>query len=265
LKRLENKIKTAIWCEEAEHDNPFYARKSFCHGYDFYNTLLGRFGFSELVFLHLRGELPEKEINEHFNLLLSAVMNPGPRDLQNRAAMSAAIGGCPVGGAMISGFSCSMGGLQGGLAVEAVMRMLLDIKERAPEADNYLSVYNELAEKHNNRGIPGFGLLNAGKDTPALRLVELLRQRNWNGFFVDLLLHLEEQALKNQKPGLRLYGVFAASLLDLGFSPQQGHGLYMLASGVGMLGFLCERYEQKWYEYPTWFTDAQYRYERNGK
>ena len=113
MKKLENKIKISIWLEEAAGDNPFYADKSYCHGYDFYNYLLGRYSWTEIVFLHLKGELPTQEENSHFNLLLTSIMNPGPRSLTNRAAMSAAIGGCPVGGALMAGFSCSMGEHEG--------------------------------------------------------------------------------------------------------------------------------------------------------
>jgi citrate synthase len=261
LKTPGNKIKTSIWFEESGDDNPFYALRSYCHGYDFYNALLGGVGFTELIFLHLKGELPDQKTNEHFNLLLASVMNPGPRHLQNRAAMSAAIGGCPVGGALISGFACSMGAMEGGLAVEAVMTMLLEIKRQTGEKGP--ADLKDISEKYSDKGnLPGFGLLNAGDDIQARRLAEILRERRWNGFFVDLLLRIESLAEAAGMPGVRLYGVFGASLLDLGFSPVQGHGLFMLSGGVGMLGFLCERYGEKWYEYPTWFSEGVYNYEK---
>lgn len=263
MKKLENKVKTSIWLEKAEDKNPFYAEKSYCHGYDFYNDLLGNYSWAELVFLHLRGELPSKEINKHFNLLIASIMNSGPRDLQNRAAMSAAIGGCPVGGALMAGFSCSMGELQGGLAVEATMRMLLDIKEHLDRDRVFPFSYKELVNRYqNNEQIPGFGLLYAEQDTQAERLLRLLQEQQWDGPFIGLLVQVETILTGGSEQRIRLYGVFAASLLDLGFSPQQGHGLYMLAGGAGMLGFLCERYGEKWYEYPTWFSDAVYNYER---
>jgi len=263
LKTRGNKIKTSIWFEEAGDDNPFYAQRSYCHGYDFYNTLLGRVSFADLIFLHLKGELPDQKACEHFNLLLSSVMNPGPRHLQNRAAMSAAIGGCPVGGALISGFACSMGELEGGLAVETVMMMLLEIRRQTGDGERPLADIKEIPQKYSDTGnLPGFGLLNAGADIHACRLAEILKQRRWDGFFVNLLLHIETLAKAAGLPGARLYGVFAASLLDLGFSPTQGHGLFMLSGGIGMLGFLCERYGEKWDEYPTWFSDAVYNYEK---
>jgi citrate synthase len=263
LKKLENKIKTSIWYEKAADNNPFYAEKSYCHGYDFYNDLLGNYSWTELVFLHLKGELPATELKNHFNVLLAAVMNPGPRDLQNRAAMSAAIGGCPVGGALMAGFSCAMGELQGGLAVEAVMRMLLDIKRQTDRSASFRFSYDTLTERYqNNEQIPGFGFLYAEQDTQAIRLLKILQERQWDGNFIRLLVKIETIIAEKCEHRMRLYGVFGASLLDLGFSPEQGHGLYMLAGGAAMLGFLSERYTEKWYEYPTWFSDAVYNYER---
>jgi len=34
-------IRTAIWDEEAEPDNPFVAVRSYCRGYDVFGELLG--------------------------------------------------------------------------------------------------------------------------------------------------------------------------------------------------------------------------------
>jgi citrate synthase len=263
LKKLENKIKTSIWFEEAAGDNSFYAEKSYCHGYDFYNNLLGRLSWTELVFLHLIGELPTPEQNNHFNLLLISVMNPGPRDLSNRAAMSAAIGGCPVGGALMSGFSCSMGELEGGLAVEITMHMLQEIGQRQERGEVIPSSYQELLKRYgNNDRVPGFGLLNAEQDTHAIRLLQLLKEKGWDGHFINLLLELESVVAKSSEERARLYGVFAASLLDLGFQAEHGHGLFMISGGAGMLGFIYERYKQKWYEYPTWYSDVKHVYKK---
>ena len=37
-------MQSRIWLEEPEHDNPFAARASYCHGYDVYGEMLGRAG-----------------------------------------------------------------------------------------------------------------------------------------------------------------------------------------------------------------------------
>ena len=37
-----NTLRTGIWQEEAEPDNPFAARIARCHGYDVYGQVLGR-------------------------------------------------------------------------------------------------------------------------------------------------------------------------------------------------------------------------------
>lgn len=252
-------IRSSFWREEADPDNPWYARTCRCGGYDFYGELLGARSWAETLFLQLKGDLPDRDQASRFDLLLQAVMNPGPRDLQNRAAMSAAIGGCPAGGALMAGFGASQGAAQGGQAVEDCMRMLKALcaaPGSAMEArtDALADTYGEGIQ------VPGYGLLYGERDGYAVRAAILLEERGGDGPALRAARGLESRTAADRGEWLRLYGVFAAGLADLGFSPEQGHGLYMVASSAGMLAHLCERYGEHWTEYPNWFGAGSYEY-----
>jgi citrate synthase len=243
------RVTTAIWNEKAADDNPFYPRESYCCGYDYYGELLGRFSWTSLLYLQLRGELPDTRQAGFFDLMLSAVMNPGPRDPQNQSAMAAAVGGCPVGGSLMAGFGTSQGSREGGGAVEACMAMLDLLVAGEVVADRAL-----LTERFGDgEDCPGFGLWFGEKDHRAPLVGNLIRSRGYPDRRLSLLETLGDD--------LRLYGVFAAGLGDLGFTPRQGHGLFMISGGGGMLAFLCEQYSVHWSGFPHWFGYGEYRYE----
>ena len=263
MKALRRTMTTAVWYEEAVPENPFFPKHSFCHGYNFYGDLIGKADFASLIFLHLRGELPGREERDRFDFLLAAVMNPGPRHPQNQSAMAAAVGGCPPGAALMAGFSSSMGQTEGGMAVENVIRMLNELSPTAAGTRPPLS-FAFLRDRFAIQDeIPGFGTLYGIQDIQALQVVSRLKKNGWVGKKLALLLELETLIRPHRREWIRLYGVVAAGWADLGITPAQGHGLYMLASGFGMLAFLAERYDQKWYDFPTWYTHGTYRYEPN--
>ncbi|MBN1525762.1 MAG: hypothetical protein JW904_14890 [Spirochaetales bacterium] len=261
MKTLSQKIRTSIWQETPNPDNSFYPEYSFCHGFDFYNELLESKNFIELLFLTFTGDLPTKSQELHLSLLLSSVMNSGPRDLANRAAMSAAAGGAPAGSALIAGLCASTGKKEGGGAVQTVMEMITELRKKHRDKGIKQIPYSRIEKEYSRHGsIFGYGTLYGKKDSHAEKLTSLLYKNNFDGPGLRLFLKLGKSVEKRAGEWPRLYGVFASSLLDLGFSPLQGHGVYMLANGIGMLGFVCERYEQHWTDFPTWFTHGTYEY-----
>jgi citrate synthase len=271
MKELSNRVITSIWKEEARKDNGFYPEISRCQGYDFYGELLGKYDFSQILFLILRGELPAASQRDHFALLMTAVINPGPRDPAVHIAMSGAVSGLPPGSALGAGLAVAQGSVEGGAAVEETMRWLLALKKKLLEArdksaemSRFMALVSDPSYWEPTLGkpspIPGFGRLYGERDGQALRLIELLRNRGFFGFFARLLLNAEKRLDPARNGWTRLYGIFGASLLDLGFTPEQGHGLLLIARSGGMLAHLCEQYGRSWREFPTWFGPGVYRY-----
>ncbi len=273
MKELSNRVITSIWKEEARGGNPFYPETSRCHGYDFYGELLGKRDFIEILHLLLRGELPGERQKEHFNLLMSAVINPGPRDPAVHIAMSGSMSGVPTGSALGAGMAVAQGSVEGSAAVEETMRWLLlcrqtllSSKDRRGEMKGFLARVSDPAYWEPVFGkpadLPGFGRLYGERDGQAVALIELLARRGFAGFHLRLLRESERRLDPVTSGWIRLYGVFAASLLDLGFTPEQGNGLFLMARSGGMLAHLCEQVGRNWREFPTWFGPGIYRYRR---
>jgi len=217
----------------------------------------------------MKGELPEANELEVFNILLNSVANPGPRNLQNRAGMCTAVGGAPMGTAILAGLSAACGEEDGGGAVENVMKMLNHIKSflksRKENKCPFKILYKEVISQYqDNEFIPGTGRWYGEKDIRAGHLQDCLKKKDIQMQTVEIIIqlgNLQEKSLPDS--GLHLHGLFAAGLLDLGFYPLQGHGLYMIASTIGILAHSAEQYGRKWNEYPHWFYPGVYEYKPN--
>jgi citrate synthase len=271
MKELSNRVITSIWKEEPRAGNPFYPEKSRCHGYDFYGDLLGSFDFIQILYLILKGELPSRRRKDHLSLLLSAVINPGPRDPAVHIAMAGAVSGAPTGSALGAGLAVAQGSVEGGAAVEETMRWLLLCRQtllaahdRTAEMAAFMARVSDPMHWEPVFGkpapLPGFGRLYGERDGQALRVIGILKERGLSGFYLRLLLAAERRLDPEEHGWIRLHGAFAASLLDAGFSPEQGNGLFLIARSGGMLAHLCEQFGRNWREFPTWFGPGFYRY-----
>lgn len=71
-------IRTRIWEEEPEPDNPFAAAACFCRGYDVYGEILGHARWTEYVGLLFLGERPSVGQVRLLEDLAVVLANPGP-------------------------------------------------------------------------------------------------------------------------------------------------------------------------------------------
>jgi citrate synthase len=231
--RFAERITTRIWYEQPSPTNPYIAERCFCHGYDLLDLVRGR-SFADVLYLLLRGELPEPEAARLLEAVLIALMNPGPRHPATRAAMLAGIGKTdPVHILPIA--LMVLGGETGATEVAASMHFIRRHGREAPAqvADRLLADGERPAEG-DWRIAPGFGTHFGSIDSiPQLlarSLIELPASGGalrWGQAFCD---HLSRDGV-----GWLATGVAAAAFLDLGFHPRIGAVLFQLASAPGLL------------------------------
>jgi citrate synthase len=227
------RIATRIWNEQPSAANPYIAEQCFCHGYDLFD-LIRRRSFSDVVYLLLRGELPEPETARLLEATLVGLINPGPRHPATRAAMLAGVGKTDTAH-MLPIALMVLGGETGAKDVSASMRFIRRHAREAPAilAESLLDSKPRPAEG-DWRIAPGFGSHFGG--------VDLIPQRMASGL-MDLPASGEAlrwgQAFADRVSGAGLgwliTGVAAAAFLDLGFHPRAGVGLFQLASAPGLL------------------------------
>lgn len=249
-RHVPSKISTGIWAEAPDAEGNL---ATLCHGYDFYNDLLGRYSWNDLFFLLLKGELPSKQESSVMNIIMTSIINPGPKDWATVAAMTASVSQTTVGNSLLTGISALQGRYNGGLCVEKSMEMFRDAQQRVVEGENISELLAPLEKSYPD--LPGYGHDRSERDKKAIRVVKLIKGMDANGEFLDIALEMEHEIAGRKKIWLTMPGVAAAVFLDLGFEPTAGHGLFVVSSLPGVLAHIVEQMKKGgWNTFPFYDT-----------
>lgn len=246
-----DRVGTRICRELPDPHNPYLTAGAQWHGYDVLELMEYR-SFSDVLYLLVSGELPEREQSRLLERILIALANPGPRHAAVRGVMSASVSRARPEHLLPIGMGL-MGGCHDGAAlVYAAARFLHDERHRDPA---------QLGGELVAQGIspPGFGRSHGGVDRRAAGLAAAL-----------LGLHPEATALAWGEDLCRslatagqswlMAGVAAAVFVQLGLSPAAAAGLYQLAAGPGLLAHGLELRGQPLTAMP-FVADEHYHYE----
>lgn len=222
-------VRTRIWLEEPEIDNPFAPRAAFCHGYDVYGEMIGRARWTEMLFLLFRGEAPAAWQADLLEALAIALADPGPRDPSVHAAMCGGVGGSTAASCLMAALSVGAGGLAGGREVFRSIELWeacgTDLaawqRHLAEPAATAVSIWPETGHA------PGFD--PHGVSTPTIILQTLATLA---GISTGPLLRWLQENLRPLEDAagipLAMSGVAAAAFCELGFSAEQGEMLHLL-------------------------------------
>lgn len=254
----QERIRTRIWREDAEPDNPFAARAAYCHGYDVYGGMLGHARWADMLYLLFRGEAPTPAQADLLETLALALANPGPRDPAVHAAMCGGVGGSTAAACLIAALAVGAGQLAGGREVFLAMQAWadcgsdLDAWQRriaAPTADT-ASIWP--TPEHP----PGFDPHGVGTATPVRQTLNCLAG-NPAGCRLQWLA-ANRTALENAAGcPLALSGVAAAALADLGFSPEAGEMLHLLLRLPGAAAHALEQRGNGHKQYPFFSAELE--------
>jgi len=256
-------ISTAIWQETASKNNPYLAESCRCHGYDILE-LMQSCRYVDVLYLLFRGELPDARSAEMFEQLHIAVMNPGVRHPAVRACCNAATSRSDASNILPIGLSVLGGEHLGAAEVEQSMRFLQS--SCGSNVDQIMEQYFlSKADKRPAEGdchpVPGFGSHFGSIEPMACQYAQALtnlrgagRYLKWGSQLVDAMLPYNFAWL--------MPGLVAACLLDLGFNPRAGAGLYQMLSAPGLLAHALE-YAHKPFNSLPFADDSQYRVETN--
>ncbi len=236
-------IRTAIWEELPEPEDPFRAACCRCRGYDVYGELVGRARWSEFLLLLLTGERPTPEAAGLLEALAVALANPGPRDPSVRAAMSAAVSQAPPAAWLAAALAAGAGWEGGGAELRGALAWWW---EAGTEARAWRRL---LAEAPQQRHPPGFD--PHAKRCPRIvrRALQALAARSPGPHLPWLREHRELLEEAAGRP-LALAGVAAAACRDLGLRPEQGELLHLLLRLPGAAAHALEQAGIGWRGYP---------------
>ena len=194
--------------------------------------LAGSTSFAKAIYLTLRGEMPDKASEKMFEAILTIAIDHGVEPASVVAARNIYSGGSPVQAAVAGGV-LTLGEYHGG-AIEAAME---NFKKYEP-----LGVARLIEDfAKNGERVAGFGHRLYDTDPRTQRLLELAKENGFHGKYVKFALSCEEELSKSgKKLPLNIDGIIAALLLELGFNPKVGKGVFIIARTPGLVAHVVE-------------------------
>jgi citrate synthase len=224
-----NAVRSRIWNEEPEPDNPFAARAAYCGGYDVYGEMLGNARWVEMLYLLFRGEAPTNAQADTLEALALALANPGPRDASVHAAMCAGVCGSTAASSLMAALAVGAGQLSGGREIFMAMQAWTDCGTDLDAWRAWLSEPPSLPGSiwPKPEHAPGFDPHGISTATPVRQTLECLARYGAGPRLPWLQQDLSAMEALAGRP-LALSGVAAAALADLGFDPDRGEMIHLL-------------------------------------
>jgi citrate synthase len=210
--------------------------------------LIGRISFPAMIWLVLRGEAPSQAQADLFGAVLVAAVDHGPQAPAIAIARMAITCGVGINNAMASGVN-ALGDVHGG-AGQQCMELLADIAARqdaGASLDEAVASGIDAFRAAHGRFVPGFGHRFHTVDPRAVRLSELVGAATRDGTVAGRHLAIAEAVRdhlskgKKQKIAMNIDGISAAVLMELGFPPEMGRGIFILSRSVGICAHAYEQ------------------------
>jgi len=214
------------------------------------DELMGRLSFAEGIYLLLRGELPTPAIGRLFGAVLVSSLDHGITPPSTIAARNVATTGASLRDCVSAGVA-GFGQYHGG-DIESCMRFLAEGLAEVRSGASYTEAAKRLVNRclGLNNPPPGFGHRIHSRDPRATRLLELAHDLELDGEHVRLVREmewaLEARPDRDARPlPLNIDGAIAAVCGDLGFDPDLGNALFIIARTPGLIAHAHEERQRQ--------------------
>ncbi len=214
--------------------------------------LIGNIGFSQMIWLMLRGSVPSKQEADLLECALVAGVDHGPQAPSIAAARMAATCGVGLNNVLATGVNM-LGDVHGG-AGEQCAELYVDIGNRIDAGDDLkTAVIDGIAAWREIYGkiVSGFGhRFHKPVDPRAPRLMAMVRHAADAGTVTGRYSEIGEavQAEIGRQRGnpiaMNIDGATAVIFCELGFPPPLSRGLFCLSRSVGVLAHGWEQMNQ---------------------
>lgn len=213
--------------------------------------LIGNVGFTSMIWLMLRGELPTRPQADLLETALMSAVDHGPQAPSIAIARMAATCGVGLNSAMASGVNV-LGDIHGG-AGEQALGLYNDIADLVAAGTPIEAAAAQVLDAFHAAGgkyVPGFGHRFHPVDPRAPRLMELTAQAVEAGTVAGHHLAAAREidrriaAQKGRTIPMNIDGATAVIYGELGFPPPLARGLFCLSRSVGILAHAWEQTQQ---------------------
>ena len=222
-------------------------RKETYYGYPT-SELMGRISFGTMVYLLLRGELPQRKVGKLMDALLIAMCDYGPQSPSVATARYAASGRPSLMAAICSGLLCL--GEAHGATLGYAMEVFYDGIQRLRSGNT--TVENIAAEivkeyKSQKKYIPGYGSpTELGADDPNVIIVPRMRELAKRAGVYGEYMRLSDSIEKELKTVIMNGdGAYAALLCEMGFEPRIGEVVFALGRILGLAAEANEEFTRE--------------------
>lgn len=205
--------------------------KHYIRGHDLLE-LIEKYSFSEVIFLLLRGNLPEPREKELLETILVAAVENGIEAPSLYVPRMIVASGNEFHTALAAGM-LAIGEKHGGAAEKCAS--LLQSGKSA----------KEITEEHNI--IPGFGhKIYKDEDPRATAIYKKTKALGFSCNYFEKAYQIEKELeqKRGKKIPLNIDGAIAAGMLELGFDWRLGKALFLISRIVGMSAHVLEELEQ---------------------
>ena len=209
------------------------------------DELMGRLSFGEAIFLILRGELPTPSMGKLFGAALVSSIDHGVTPPSTIAARNVATSGAPLRACVAAGV-LGFGMYYGG-DVESCMRFIDEALGLVREGASYQAAAQKVIDAclEGGRKLPGFGHRIHTSDPRASRLLQMAHELELDGEHVRMVRTMER--LLSGRPEsagrplpLNVDGAIAAVCGDMGFEPEMGNAMFIIARIPGLIAHASE-------------------------
>jgi citrate synthase len=204
--------------------------------------------FTDTIFLLHSGRLPDERERRLLDAILTASADHGSGAPSCATARLAASGNRQSYSAAVAAGILAIGNEHGG-AGELCMEMIAAATKRASE--RHITIEAAAAElvaeaRAEGRRLPGLGHRVHTVDPRVAVLFDLARQDGRDGDGVRFMLALREAVAAAVKPmPINIDGALAALLHDLGFPPESGKLLFIIARVAGLTAEVAEEHRRE--------------------
>jgi citryl-CoA lyase len=207
-------------------------------GYDI-TELMEKLTFSQVIFLILKGELPNPKESKMMEAILVSSIDHGATPPSSLATRTVISGGNPLN-ASVAGGVLTIGDSHGG-AIEQCAKMF---QETAKKEEKLSSVASELVREYSLRKkrIPGYGHRLHETDPRTVELFKLAEKLGFSGRHLKLAQEIEKKLEESsgKKLPLNVDGAIAAVISDMDFDWRLGKGFFIISRVPGLVAHAFE-------------------------
>jgi len=198
--------------------------------------LIGNIPFSSVVWLLLKGELPNEKEARLFDAILTSSVDHGVTPPTTLAARTVASAGVPLPTAVAAGI-LAVGDVHGG-AIEQCARILQESIQESKKGRPIEQIASTLVRSFGKekKRIPGLGHRLHTKDPRSEKLFELAEELGLLGPHSLLLRQVQVEFSRLGRPlPVNVDGAIAALICDLGFDHRLGKAFFLLGRAAGLV------------------------------